>query len=129
MPSRVPAGGFGGEGFGIVYLEADAHGCPSVAGNVGGAVDAVVDGETGLLVDPEDHVMSADALDRLLRDEPRRRAMGAAGAERAAEFAWPLIAARVGRAWSRRPPAEGRPRAGPLRQPHRRGSAAASIRC
>ena len=42
MPSRMPAGGFAGEGFGIVYLEANAHGCPVVAGAVGGALDAVV---------------------------------------------------------------------------------------
>ena len=37
MPSRLRAGGGGGEGFGIVYLEAGAHGLPVVAGNVGGA--------------------------------------------------------------------------------------------
>ncbi len=95
MPSRLPAGGFAGEGFGIVYLEANAHGCPVVAGGVGGAVDAVLDGETGLLVDPEDHVAVADALVELLCDPGRRREMGAAGARRAEEFAWPRVAARV----------------------------------
>ncbi len=96
MPSRMPAGGFAGEGFGIVYLEANAHGCPVVAGAVGGALDAVSDGRTGLLVDPEDHVVVGNALVELLRDREQRERMGAAGAERAAEFAWPVIAARVG---------------------------------
>jgi phosphatidylinositol alpha-1,6-mannosyltransferase len=95
MPSRMPAGGYAGEGFGIVYLEAAAHGCPAIAGGVGGAVDAVVDGETGLLVDPEDHIAVGNALVGLLRDHDRRQRMGEAGSRRAAEFAWPKIAARV----------------------------------
>ena len=95
MPSRMPAGGFVGEGFGIVYLEANAHGCPAVAGGVGGALDAVVDGETGLLVDAEDHIAVGNALVELLKDRPRCVEMGAAGARRAEEFAWPRIAERV----------------------------------
>jgi phosphatidylinositol alpha-1,6-mannosyltransferase len=97
MPSRMPAGGFAGEGFGIVYLEANAHGCPAVAGAAGGAVDAVVDGDTGLLVDPEDHVAVGNALVELLQNHARRQAMGAAGARRAEEFAWPRTAERVAR--------------------------------
>ena len=95
MPSRLPAGGFAGEGFGIVYLEADAHGCPVVAGAVGGALDAVADGESGLLVDPTDHVAVAAALTELLSEPRRRRQLGQAGARRAEAFAWPLIAAQV----------------------------------
>ncbi len=95
MPSRMPAGGYVGEGFGIVYLEANAHGCPAIAGGVGGAVDAVVDGETGLLVDAEDHIAVGNALVELLKDEPRRAAMAAAGSARAEEFAWPRIAEQV----------------------------------
>jgi phosphatidyl-myo-inositol dimannoside synthase len=95
MPSRLPAGGLAGEGFGIVYLEAGAYGKPVVAGNVGGALDAVVDGETGLLVDPNDPVALADAIVGLLIDGELARRMGAAGAERARGFAWPLIAGRV----------------------------------
>ncbi len=47
MVSRLPAGGFAGEGFGIVYLEANAYGVPVVAGAVGGATDAVIEGEPG----------------------------------------------------------------------------------
>lgn len=95
MPSRMPAGGYVGEGFGIVYLEANAHGCPAIAGGVGGAVDAVVDGRTGLLVDAENHIDVGNALVRLLQDDDLRRTMGRQGAERAEEFSWPRIAERV----------------------------------
>jgi phosphatidylinositol alpha-1,6-mannosyltransferase len=94
MPSRLDPGS-GGEGFGIAYTEASAHGLPVVAGNVGGAVDAVVDGETGLLVDPRDPGAIADALVRLLEDTPLRERLGAAGRQRAGELAWPRIASRV----------------------------------
>lgn len=94
MPSRLPPGG-GGEGFGIVYLEAAAHGLPVVAGNVAGARDAVVDGETGLLVDPTDHLEVAAAVTRLLLDEDLRMRLGQRGFERAAGYAWAEIARRV----------------------------------
>ena len=97
MPSRMPAGGYVGEGFGIVYLEANAHGCPALAGGVGGAVDAVVDGQTGVLVDPEDHISVGNALVELLQNDSKREAMGRAGARRAEEFAWPRTAERVSR--------------------------------
>src|SRR5262249_46456373 len=79
MPSRLGPGGAGGEGFGIVYLEANAHGLPVVAGNVAGALDAVVDGVTGLLVDPTDHVAVAEAVTSLLLDRERAEALGRAG--------------------------------------------------
>jgi phosphatidylinositol alpha-1,6-mannosyltransferase len=95
MPSRLPAGGFAGEGFGIAYLEAGAHGKPVVAGNVGGAVDAVRDGETGLLVDPLDPLAVAEAIVRLLRDRELARRLGAGGRAWAERHAWPLVAARV----------------------------------
>ncbi len=95
MPSRVPGGRFAGEGFGIVYLEAGAHGLPVVAGSEGGAVDAVVHGETGLLVDPTNHVAVAEAIADLLIDRDRARRFGTAGARRAREFAWPVVAHRV----------------------------------
>jgi len=95
MPSRLPAGGKGGEGFGIVYLEAGAHGLPVVAGDVGGALDAVIHDETGLLVDPTDHVAVADAICDLLLDPVRAAALGRAGKDRAREFAWPIVAKRV----------------------------------
>jgi phosphatidyl-myo-inositol dimannoside synthase len=95
MPSRLPGGGFAGEGFGIVFLEAGLHGLPVVAGDVGGARDAVVDGETGLLVDPTDHVALAGALTELLSDPERAGRLGRAGAARARHHAWPAVAARV----------------------------------
>jgi phosphatidyl-myo-inositol dimannoside synthase len=94
LTSTLPLDG-GGEGFGMVYLEAAVHGLPAVAGNVGGAVDAVVHGETGLLVDPTDHVAVADALTTLLASRETAERLGRAGAERAREFAWPTIARRV----------------------------------
>jgi phosphatidylinositol alpha-1,6-mannosyltransferase len=95
MPSRLPGPGRAGDGFGIVYLEAAACGVPVVAGNVGGALDAVADGVSGLLVDPSDPVAVADAITTLLLDRELARRLGLAAAERAREFSWPLIAARV----------------------------------
>jgi phosphatidylinositol alpha-1,6-mannosyltransferase len=97
MPSRLPGEGRAGEGFGIVYLEAGTYGKPVVAGNVAGAVDAVVDGETGLLVDPASPTEVAAAITRLLLEPQLARRMGAAGAAHASGFAWPLIAERVQR--------------------------------
>jgi phosphatidylinositol alpha-1,6-mannosyltransferase len=95
MPSRVPANGGAGEGFGIVYLEAGVHGLPVVAGNVGGALDSVIDGQTGLLVDPTDHVQVADAIVRLFQDRELAARMGAAGSEFARTLTWPEIARRL----------------------------------
>jgi phosphatidyl-myo-inositol dimannoside synthase len=95
MPSRLPAGGFAGEGFGIVYLEAGAYGKPVVAGNVGGALDAVRDGETGLLVDPTDPVLVAEAIARLLSDRELARRLGEAGRRHALSHTWQHVVARV----------------------------------
>jgi glycosyltransferase involved in cell wall biosynthesis len=66
------------EGFGISFLEAAASGLPSVAGDSGGVRSAVRDGETGILVPPSDTASIAAAIAALLRDEPRRLAMGRA---------------------------------------------------
>lgn len=95
MPSRVPAEGIGGEGFGIVYLEAAAHALPSIGGNAAGALDSVVHDRTGLLVDAADHLAVADAAVALLSDRERARRMGAAARDWAEEHEWPRIAARV----------------------------------
>jgi phosphatidylinositol alpha-1,6-mannosyltransferase len=95
MPSRLRPDGGGGEGFGIVYLEAGAHGAPAVGGNVAGALDAVLDGETGLLVDPTDHVVLANAVADLLLDRERAEQMGTAGREWATRHTWPQVAERV----------------------------------
>ena len=88
------------EGFGIVFLEAAAAGVPAVAGQSGGAAEAVADGETGLVVDPSTSVpAAAAALARLLDDENRRRSMGAAARRRAEkEYAYDVLAARLAEA-------------------------------
>ena len=74
------------EGFGIVFLEAAACGVPQLAGDSGGAADAVVDGVTGLVVrHPRDATEVAGALATLLGDAEGRKAMGAASRRRATE--------------------------------------------
>jgi phosphatidylinositol alpha-1,6-mannosyltransferase len=71
------------EGFGIVFVEAAACEVPQVAGDSGGARDAVIDGETGILVRrPGDPTEVAAALARLLDDDSLRRRMGVAGRAR-----------------------------------------------
>lgn len=82
------------EGFGVSCLEAMAHGRPVVATSVGGLRDLVVDGETGLVVEPRDPKALRAALERLLADRDLRRRLGAAGRERAREhFSWEASAA------------------------------------
>jgi len=71
------------EGFGVVCAEAMAHGRPVVAGAVGGLLDLVVDGQTGLLVPPRDPAALRAALERLLADGALRRRLGVAGRDRA----------------------------------------------
>jgi alpha-maltose-1-phosphate synthase len=84
------------EPLGIVNLEAMACGSAVVASKVGGIPEVVVDGETGLLVPPDDPASLAVALNELARDPERAAAMGRAGRERAvAEFDWSTIAART----------------------------------
>jgi alpha-maltose-1-phosphate synthase len=84
------------EPLGIVNLEAMACATAVVASRTGGIPEVVADGETGLLVPPDDPEALADALNTLLRDPERAWAMGQAGRKRAvAEFGWAAIAARV----------------------------------
>ncbi len=81
------------EPFGIVPLEAMACGVPVVASAVGGIVDSVVDGKTGVHVPPRRPDLVADALRDLLADDARRRSYGAAGAARArSRYAWGRVA-------------------------------------
>jgi glycosyltransferase involved in cell wall biosynthesis len=68
-----------GEGFGIVFLEAMAFGKPVVGPMHGAPAEIIRDGETGLLVDPEDPVSVADALSTLLDNPDVALAMGKAG--------------------------------------------------
>ena len=79
MPSRSRLAGLEVEGLGIVYLEASACGLAVIAGNSGGAPDAVLQGKTGLVVDGESKSDVADACITLLTDNARARAMGEAG--------------------------------------------------
>jgi phosphatidylinositol alpha-1,6-mannosyltransferase len=85
------------EGFGIVFLEAAAAGVAQVAGRSGGADEAVVDGETGLVVaDPGDPGAVAHALRRLLGDEEGRQAMGRAARTRVEQsFGYGFLARRL----------------------------------
>ncbi|HEX6701855.1 MAG TPA: glycosyltransferase family 4 protein [Gaiellaceae bacterium] len=80
------------EGFGVVCAEAMAHGRPVVASAVGGLLDLVVDGETGLLVPPRDPPALRAALERLLGDAALRDRLGAAARERIRErFSWDAV--------------------------------------
>jgi glycosyltransferase involved in cell wall biosynthesis len=80
------------EGFGVVCAEAMAHGRPVVASAVGGLLDLVVDGETGILVPPGDVQALREALRRLIGDPELRRRMGEAGRERVRErFTWKAV--------------------------------------
>ncbi|MET8158508.1 glycosyltransferase family 4 protein [Sphaerisporangium sp. NPDC005289] len=95
MPCRTRLGGMDVEGLGIVYLEASATGLPIVAGASGGAPDAVLPGETGLVVDGRDPAEVAAALTGLLRDPERARRMGERGREWIErEWRWDLVAER-----------------------------------
>jgi phosphatidyl-myo-inositol dimannoside synthase len=85
------------EGFGIVFLEAAAAGVPQVAGRSGGADEAVVHGETGLVVDrPTDVGAVADAIECLLTDRDLATRMGTAARSRAeASFDYDGLAPRL----------------------------------
>lgn len=85
------------EGFGIVFLEAAAAGLPQIAGRSGGAQEAVVDGETGIVMaDPTDVGAVADALQGLADDPGQRRRLARAARRRAcAEFDYDRLARRL----------------------------------
>ena len=83
------------EGFGIVFTEAAACGRPAIAGNVGGQAEAVIDGETGLVVDGADQAKVTDALRRLLTDNALRDRLGQAGRVKARSLDWAAIARQV----------------------------------
>ena len=95
MPCRDRWGGLEAEGFGIVFLEAAAAGVPAVAGRSGGSHEAVVDGETGFVVDGR-ALDVRGALAALLADDDLRARMGAAARARAVmEFSYDALAARL----------------------------------
>jgi len=87
MPAREIEGDF--EGFGVVYLEANLSGKPVIGGDSGGIADAVADGVSGILVDPESTHDIASAVIRLSQDAELRERLGRQGRERAIlEFSW-----------------------------------------
>ncbi|HEV2769345.1 MAG TPA: glycosyltransferase [Solirubrobacteraceae bacterium] len=104
------------EPFGIVPVEAMACGVPVVASAVGGMVDTVVDGVTGIHVPPRDPERLAATLGPLLADESRRASLGAAGVRRARKlYDWDRIAGATQEVYSGL-------------APHRKGRVAATAR-
>lgn len=96
MPCRTRYAGLDVEGLGVVFLEAAASGLPVVAGDSGGAADAVRPGETGLVVDGRSVDAVADAVGDLLGDDVRAKTMGAAGrAWVEAAWRWEVVASRL----------------------------------
>jgi phosphatidylinositol alpha-1,6-mannosyltransferase len=102
MLCRERWGGLEAEGFGIVFAEAAACGVASIAGRSGGAHEAVVDAETGYVVEPRDVEAVVDALGRLLGNPVLRARLGDAARQRARrEASYDRLAERL------RPLAEG----------------------
>jgi phosphatidylinositol alpha-1,6-mannosyltransferase len=98
MPCRVRWFGFDIEALGAVFLQAASVGRPVIAGNTGGAPEAVKAGETGFTVDPTRIEPVAEAILTLLRDPARAAAMGRAGAEwMHAEWTWEAMTERLKR--------------------------------
>ncbi|MEO9139355.1 MAG: glycosyltransferase family 4 protein [Jatrophihabitans sp.] len=96
MPCRTRRAGMDVEGLGIVYLEASASGLPVIAGNSGGAPDAVRDGETGFVVDGRNVEQVADRIVTLLQDDGLREQMGTAGrAWVQRDWRWDVLAERL----------------------------------
>lgn len=96
MPCRTRRGGLDVEGLGIVYLEASATGLPVVAGDSGGAPDAVLGGETGWVVRGDSPAETAERVTALLADEELRRSMGRRGRDWVEEkWRWDLLADKL----------------------------------
>lgn len=92
--SRPAPAGAAGEGFGIALIEAGLHRLPVVAGRTPGVTDAVLDGETGLLIDASKPREVSDALTRLLEDADLAERLGSGGRSRAASLDWPHVVGR-----------------------------------
>jgi phosphatidylinositol alpha-1,6-mannosyltransferase len=98
MPSRSRMAGLEVEGLGIVYLEASGCGLPVIAGNSGGAPDAVVDGVTGIVVDGGNVNEIAAAIVRVLNDPKKMKEMGAAGRDWVTtSWSWQIWSAKFAR--------------------------------
>jgi phosphatidylinositol alpha-1,6-mannosyltransferase len=110
MPSRTLEDRDGVEGFGITFVEAGASGKPVIGGRSGGVGDAVLDGVTGILVEPESVEEVATAMLHLLRHPEVAAAMGREGRCRAEalDAAWPTAISRIWRAPVHGGPGRGR---------------------
>ncbi|MBI3689027.1 MAG: glycosyltransferase family 4 protein [Actinobacteria bacterium] len=98
MPCRTRRGGLDVEGLGIVFLEASASGLPVVAGDSGGAPEAVLEGRTGYVVSGRSVAAVAERVAGLLADPERAAAMGRAGREWVErEWNWDVQATRLAR--------------------------------
>ncbi len=96
MPSREIKEKGEVEGFGIVYLEANACGKPVIGGRSGGVEDAIIDGVTGFLVTPLDKDEISRTLIRLLKDESLAKRLGRNGRMRIeSELNWKNIAGKI----------------------------------
>ncbi len=96
MPCRSRLGGLDIEALGAVFLQGAAVGRPVIAGDSGGAPEAVKPNETGLVVDPESPQRIAAAILQLLRDPAQARALGEAGARWVhTEWTWAAMAQRL----------------------------------
>lgn len=96
MPCRTRRGGLDVEGLGIVYLEASATGLPVVAGDSGGAPDAVLEGETGYVVPGGSPELAAERVLTLLRNPELRHRLGERGRAWVHEsWRWDLLAGRL----------------------------------
>jgi glycosyltransferase involved in cell wall biosynthesis len=86
MPPKEPRDDV--EGFGTVYLEAGLFGVPCIGTRVGGVPEAILEGRTGILVEPDDAEGLRDAIVALLNDPVKRQWMGENARARAAAFSW-----------------------------------------
>jgi phosphatidylinositol alpha-1,6-mannosyltransferase len=91
------------EGFGITYLEAGFHGKPVIGYRSGGAVEAVIDGETGILVEESDVAGLAKVLQQLVTDPALRQQLGEGGRRRATSFSWDATAKIIEEAVLKKP--------------------------
>lgn len=95
MPCRTRNRGLDVEGLGIVYLEASSTGLPVIAGNSGGAPDAVLQGETGLVIPGGQPAAAARGVVSLLQDPQRAQQMGGAGRDWIESYwRWDLVSRR-----------------------------------
>jgi phosphatidylinositol alpha-1,6-mannosyltransferase len=96
LPSREQLDRCDVEGFGIVFLEASACGKAVVGGRSGGIGDAIVEGETGFLVEPREPDAIAEAIGRLIGDAELASRFGEQGRSRVVrEFRWDAVAGRL----------------------------------